>query len=79
MFEQIIQAFCLGVASKGSGKGLRQGFRAGVESKCSEDRGNPIWQAALGLQKKCTIYGSKFKCCSILGGGDPFTGLVLGV
>ena len=57
----IIHAFCLGVASKGSGKGLRQGFRAGVESKGSEDRGNPICQAALGFQKKCTIHGSKCK------------------
>ena len=43
--------FCLGVASKGSWKGLRQGFRTRVESKGSEDRGNPIWQAALGLKK----------------------------
>ena len=33
MFEQIIQAFCLGVASKGSGKGLRQGFGAGLRAR----------------------------------------------
>ena len=52
MFEQIIQAFCLGGASKGSGKGLGQGFRAGVESMGSGDKGNPIWQAALGLKKR---------------------------
>ena len=44
--------FCLGVASKGSGKGLRQRFRAGVESKGSEDRGNPIKKTALGLEKR---------------------------
>ena len=78
MFEQIIQAFCLGVASKGSGKGLRQGFKAGVESKRSEDRGNPIWQAALGLKKRKDNLWLQLQVLIKPGWGDPFTGLVLG-
>ena len=77
MFEQIIQAFCLGVASKGSGKGLRQGFIAGVGSKGSEDRGNPIWQADLSFQKSAQFMAPNASIDQSWV-GDPFTGFVPG-
>ena len=52
------QALCLGVSDKGSGKRLK----AWVSSNGPEGRENVIWQAALGIHRKCMIQGSK---CSV--------------
>ena len=52
------QSLCLGVSDKGSGKR----FKAWVSSNGPEGRENVIWQAALGIQRKCIIQGSK---CSV--------------
>ena len=52
------QALCLGVSDKGSGKRLK----AWVSSNGSEGMENVIWQAALGIHRKCIIQGSK---CSV--------------
>ena len=78
MFEQIIQAFLARGCEQGFRKGVRQGFRAGVESKGSEDRGNPIWQAALGLKKRKDNLWLQLQVLIKPGWGDPFTGLALG-
>ena len=63
---------------QGFREGLRQGFRAGVESKGSEDRGNPIKKAALGLEKRKDNLWLQMQVLINPGWGDPCTGLMLG-